>query len=168
MVGLGSRSFEECDGFRVVLLVRSGERRPSLLILLINLGAVIKQQLQHFVAGVEMHRHVQAVLSVFALDCVGILPLLKQPFRAPDAATGNRAAERSVPAVMLGAAGAVEFASVRQQHLQGVKLPVTGGVIDGVVVGTSPPSLEEHFEDLRVIAVDGLIDAACHVGAVVN
>ena len=96
-LGLCACSFEEGDGFRAVLLVRPCERRPSQFVLLVDLGTVIEQQPQHLVASAEMHRHVQAVLPVFAFDLVGILPLLKQPLRALDAAARHGAAERVYP-----------------------------------------------------------------------
>ena len=165
---MGAGGLEEGDGFRAILLVRPGERRASLFVLLVNLGAIIDQQLQHLVAGAEMHRHVQTVLPVLALDFVGILSLLEQPGCALDAAARHGTAERRISAVMLGTAGAVEFSAVRKQHLQGVELPVAGGVVDGVVVGAPAPSLQEHLEHLHVVAVDGLIDAAGDLGAVVD
>ena len=69
---------------------------------------------------------------------------------------------------MLRAACAVEFTSVLQQHFQGVELAVACGVVNGVVVGAAAPSLEEHFEDLHVVTVDGLVNAAGDLGAVVD
>ena len=63
----------------MLLLLRPRQGRVPLLVLLVDPGPVINQQLLHLVARTEMYGHVQAVFPVLALDSVGILAILQEP-----------------------------------------------------------------------------------------
>ncbi len=115
-----------------------------------------------------MYRHVQTVFTVLALDLVGILTFLQKSSRSLNAAARDSATQRGVAAMMIGAAGAVEFSAVLRQQFERVKLSVASGVVERVVVGASSPCFEEHLEDFQVVTVDSLVDAAGQVGSVIE